>query len=414
MIKGADNINRKPYLGSTEIKQAWLGNILVYPETLYGLRKFSNLGNVAYYYDMGDGLHFATKLAAFRTFNIYRYDDKSDDVLLYNSDNLYIMTVDGFFYNLTENKLYRFDENDNLEEWSKNFDGSLVISEMVKFGENYYARMNITTTTSSTRWYSISLDFETKTINRNSTYATISSYMLPDDNVHWDRIVNEENKTVRLYNNGLAVFANDIKVSSTLKTSIGTEISWSWVGTLNGNYYGIGAHSTSATIPYFYTIDVNNRSWTNTRLTTITENIYEGASWQKITLNGEEMLYINCVSSSSTFNYVPNVSYLLRIVDGQPVIKKYENNPYVTLSQFTDKNLFICSGYDKKTSQNASTTIYKTYVVKFDDDLNIVLLDEVDEYSADIYTGYNCQLPVWKFNNKSYLFGRPFKYISEV
>lgn len=33
MITFSDNIARKPYLGSTEIAQAWLGNILVYPDS---------------------------------------------------------------------------------------------------------------------------------------------------------------------------------------------------------------------------------------------------------------------------------------------------------------------------------------------------------------------------------------------
>ena len=34
MIKGADNISRKPYLGSIEISEVWLGNIPIYPESL--------------------------------------------------------------------------------------------------------------------------------------------------------------------------------------------------------------------------------------------------------------------------------------------------------------------------------------------------------------------------------------------
>lgn len=32
MITFSDNISRKPYLGSTEIKEVWLGNVLIYPE----------------------------------------------------------------------------------------------------------------------------------------------------------------------------------------------------------------------------------------------------------------------------------------------------------------------------------------------------------------------------------------------
>ena len=32
MITNSDNIARKPYLGSTEIKEVWLGNVLIYPE----------------------------------------------------------------------------------------------------------------------------------------------------------------------------------------------------------------------------------------------------------------------------------------------------------------------------------------------------------------------------------------------
>lgn len=34
MITFSDNIARKPYLGSTEIAEVWLGNILIYPESL--------------------------------------------------------------------------------------------------------------------------------------------------------------------------------------------------------------------------------------------------------------------------------------------------------------------------------------------------------------------------------------------
>ena len=32
MITYSDNIARKPYLGSTEIAEVWLGNVLIYPE----------------------------------------------------------------------------------------------------------------------------------------------------------------------------------------------------------------------------------------------------------------------------------------------------------------------------------------------------------------------------------------------
>ena len=32
MITNSDNIARKPYLGSTEIAEVWLGNVLIYPE----------------------------------------------------------------------------------------------------------------------------------------------------------------------------------------------------------------------------------------------------------------------------------------------------------------------------------------------------------------------------------------------
>jgi hypothetical protein len=40
------------------------------------------------------------------------------------------------------------------------------------------------------------------------------------------------------------------------------------------------------------------------------------------------------------------------------------------------------------------------------------LVDDVDEYTSPKYTN-NSLLPVWKFKNKAYLFGRPFKYINE-
>lgn len=410
MIKGADNIIRKPYLGSTEIKQAWLGNILVYPETLYGLKKFSNLGDVYYYYDMGDGIHFATKSANGYT-NIYRYDEKYDDKLLYSTTNTstYVMQTDGFFYfnGQDEKKLYRFDANDNLEEWSKTFEENIPIYEMLKFNDNYYARMTSSSSTGTSYWYPVSLDFENKIISRTNAYTAISSYMQSDDKVYWDRCLNEDNRTIRFYNNGFGVFTADSKkISSVLKNSLGTYISWSWVGRLNNGYYGVGEISGATSSPALYTINVNNTSWTRAALSGISERVSYGATWQKIKINNEEMLYITCLSSTSTYTYAHGISYLLRIVDGQPVIKKYENNPYMAISQFGDNNLFIASGFSD------SSTIYKTYVVKFDENLDFVLVDDVDEYTSSTYV-INSLLPVWKFKNKAYLFGRPFKYINE-
>ena len=78
----------------------------------------------------------------------------------------------------------------------------------------------------------------------------------------------------------------------------------------------------------------------------------------------------------------------------------------MAISQFADNNLFIASGFSN------SSTIYKTYVVKFDENFDFVLVDDVDEYTSSTYTN-NTLLPVWKFKNKAYLFGRPFKYINE-
>lgn len=411
MIKGADNINRKPYLGSTEIKQAWLGNILVYPETLYGLKKYSNLGDIVYYYDMGDGIHFATK-SVNGYINIYRYDEKYDDKLLYSTTNTstYIMQTDGFFYynGVEQKKLYRFDANDNLEEWTKTFEENILISEMLKFNGNYYARMTSNSSTATSYWYPISLDFENKIISRTNKTTTISSYLIADDKVYWDRCLNEDNRTIRFYNDGLGVFtADSVKISSVLKNSLGTYLEWSWVGRLNNGYYGVGEISTGTGSPALYTIDVNKTTWTRVSLKDISGYVGYGAIWQKIKINNEEMLYITCLSSkSSNYTYIPGVSYLLRIVDGQPVIKKYENNPYMAISQFADNNLFIASGFSD------SSTIYKTYVVKFDENFDFVLVDDVDEYTSSTYTN-NTLLPVWKFKNKAYLFGRPFKYINE-
>lgn len=411
MIKGADNISRKPYLGSTEIKQAWLGNILIYPETLYGLKKYSNLGDIIYYYDMGDGIHFATKSVNDYT-NIYRYDEKYDDKLLYSTTNTstYIMQTDGFFYfkGVDEQKLYRFDANDNLEEWSKTFEENIPILEMLKFNDKYYARMTSSSSTATSYWYPISLDFENKIISRTNKTTTINSFLNVDDNVYWDRCLNEDNRTIRFYENGLGVFtANSVKISSVLKNSLGTYLDWSWVGRLNNGYYGVGEISIGTGSPALYTINVDKTTWTRVSLKDISEYVGYGAIWQKIKINNEEMLYITCLSSkSSNYTYLQGVSYLLRIVDGQPVIKKYENNPYMAISQFADNNLFIASGFSN------SSTIYKTYVVKFDENFNFVLVDDVDEYTSSIYTD-NSLLPVWKFKNKAYLFGRPFKYINE-
>ena len=411
MIKGADNIIRKPYLGSTEIKQAWLGNILVYPETLYGLKKFSNLGDVYYYYDMGDGIHFATKSANGYT-NIYRYDEKFDDKLLYSTTNTstYVMQTDGFFYfnGKNEKKLYRFDANDNLEEWSKTFEESIPIYEMLKVNDTYYARMTKNSSTATSYLYPVSLDFENKTISRINKSTIIHSFMIPDNNVYWDRFLEEDNRTIRFYECGFGVFtADSINTSSVLKNSTGSYINWSWVGRLNNGYYGVGEISNGTGSPALYTIDVNKTSWTRASLKDISEYVGDGAIWQKIKINNEEMLYITCLTSqSSKYKYVPGVSYLLRIVDGQPVIKKFENNPYMAISQFGDNNLFIASGFSD------SDTIYKTYVVKFDENLDFVLVDDVDEYTSPKYTN-NSLLPVWKFKNKAYLFGRPFKYIIE-
>ena len=201
--------------------------------------------------------------------------------------------------------------------------------------------------------------------------------------------------------------ADSIHTSSVLKNSTGSYIDWSWVGHLNNGYYGVGEISNGTGSPALYTIDVNKTNWTRASLKDISEYVGEGAIWQKIKINNEEMLYITCLTSqSSKYKYVPGVSYLLRIVDGQPVIKKFENNPYMAISQFADNNLFIASGFSD------SDTIYKTYVVKFDENLDFVLVDDVDEYTSPKYIN-NSLLPVWKFKNKAYLFGRPFKYIIE-
>ena len=232
--------------------------------------------------------------------------------------------------------------------------------------------------------------------------------MIADDNVYWDRCLNEDNRTIRFYNDGLGVFTSDsVKISSVLKNSLGTYLEWSWIGRLNNGYYGMGEISIGTGSPALYTIDVDKTTWTRVSLKDISEYVSYGAIWQKIKINNEEMLYITCLSSkSSNYTYLPGVSYLLRIVDGQPVIKKYENNPYMAISQFADNNLFIASGFSD------SSTIYKTYVVKFDENFDFVLVDDVDEYTSSTYTN-NTLLPVWKFKNKAYLFGRPFKYINE-
>lgn len=432
MIKRADNISRMPYLGSTKIKQAWLGNTLVYPETLYGLRSFANLGNVDYYWDMGDGIHFCTSIWASTDNNIYHYQENRDDALVYTNHNSYMypMGIDGFF--TVNGALKRIDSNDNIEDWTLYVDGAesdLKVWELMKGGTtNYrdyssYARIQISSSTDASKYYKVELDYQNRTITRDTMNWTMSPYFVSTNKVPWLPTDHNEYtfEDYRFYDNGTAYGVGDyspglMEISAVLKNSLGNYISWGWVGKLNGLYYAIGAGTLGNYRPVtLYKLQAESGTWTTETLLDITEYGSHGFPWQTININGEDMLYINCLSSSSSAHrLVEGVSYLLRIVNGQPVVKKFTNNPYQTITQIPGQNMFVATNYSVTGIQNPVVKYTDRYLVRFDNNLDFELVETLSPYNNEVYTESNPSLlPVWKFGNKAYLFGKPYKYMTE-
>ena len=421
MIKGADNISRKPYLGSTEIKQAWLGTTLVYPESVAGMRRFSSLGDVDYYWDMGDGIHYATDEYSSSITRIYRYNDKGDDTMIYESPTgtTYICCYDGFFSDLVDGsmKFYRVAPDDTIEEWTKdNFLTSVVNIQVV--GEYTYLLTQSDTSTASCFWYAASLDYENHTIRKTSTSKMATGnyfgepYWMNKLSVSDGLILFEDTSTMyKLYS------TSQKAIRKTNYQEMMGFYYWGWQGVLNDTLYGIGQFQEGKPYtPRLYTITSNAStiSWTNVSLSSqISDKPRWGGSWDTFHLNGEDMVYINSVSSSiTTYTPVLDTTYLLRIVDGQPVVKKYESTPYLKVIQFPGQNLFLAASFVYRRTTD-SYYFNRMYIVTMDNNYDFQLVEDLGAYSKELpYNSFD-RLPVWKYQNKIYMAGLPFKYIPE-